>query len=238
MRKIVKTGIISAFWLLILSCGGDSEPLNPSVSSPKNPVLAKPLNAEICFEGTSLSETISRVDFQWSADENSESYELTIVNLNTNLVVTKLLGIETNTVREPLTKGIPYAWSVTAKSSKTEETGESDLWTFFLASDGIVNYAPFPAALLTPKSSETLQLSGTASTFSWAGSDPDPDSVLTYTLYLDRIDGMQNPSEELSNLTTQSVDVTLEPNANYFWRIKTSDGSNSSYSSIYRFKTE
>ncbi|MDA9111286.1 hypothetical protein N9J39_00250 [Flavicella sp.] len=238
MIKIAKTGIVGSFWLLVLSCGGDSEPLNPSVASPKNPVLAKPLNAATCFEGTPLSETISSVDFQWSADENSESYELTIVNLNTNLVVTKLLGIETNTIREPLTKGIPYAWTVTAKSSKTEETGESDLWTFFLASDGIVNYAPFPAALLTPKSGETLRFSGTASTFSWTGSDPDSDSVLTYTLYLDRIDGMQNPSEERSNLTAQSVDVSLEPNANYFWRVKTSDGSNNSYSSIYRFKTE
>ena len=238
MRKIAKTGIVGSFWLLVLSCGGDSESTNPLALTPKNPVLAKPLNAATCFEGTSLSETISRVDFQWSADENSESYELTIVNLNTNLVVTKLLGIETNTIREPLTKGIPYAWTVTAKSSKTEETGESDLWTFFLASDGIVNYAPFPAALLTPKSGETLRFSGTASTFSWTGSDPDSDSVLTYTLYLDRIDGMQNPSEELSNLTAQSVDVSLEPNANYFWRVKTSDGSNSSYSSIYRFKTE
>jgi hypothetical protein len=238
MRKIAKTGIVGSFWLLVLSCGGDSEPINPLALTPKNPVLAKPLNAVTCLEGTSLSETISSVDFQWSADENSESYELTIVNLNTNLVVTKLLGIETNTIREPLTKGIPYAWTVKAKSSKTEETGESDLWTFFLASDGIVNYAPFPAALLTPKSGETLRFSGTASTFSWTGSDPDSDSVLTYTLYLDRIDGMQNPSEERSNLTAQSVDVSLEPNANYFWRVKTSDGSNNSYSSIYRFKTE
>jgi hypothetical protein len=238
MRKIAKTGIVGSFWLLVLSCGGDSEPINPLALTPKNPVLAKPLNAVTCLEGTSLSETISSVDFQWSADENSESYELTIVNLNTNLIVTILPGIETNTIREPLTKGIPYAWTVKAKSSKTEETGESDLWTFFLASDGIVNYAPFPAALLTPKSGETLRFSGTASTFSWTGSDPDSDSVLTYTLYLDRIDGMQNPSEERSNLTAQSVDVLLEPNANYFWRVKTSDGFNSSYSSIYRFKTE
>ena len=41
MRKIAKTGIVGSFWLLVLSCGGDSEPLNPSGCKSKKSCFGK-----------------------------------------------------------------------------------------------------------------------------------------------------------------------------------------------------
>ena len=57
------------------------------------------------------------------------------------------------------------------------------------------------------------------------------------TLYLDKIDGKQTPSSEHTDLTAKTIDVTLENGTTYFWRIKSFDGTNSSFSAVNTFKT-
>ena len=42
----------------------------------------------------------------------------------------------------------------------------------------------------------------------------------------------------LSNLSSETVDVDLEAATTYYWRVKTSDGTNASYSIVYSFKTQ
>ena len=60
---------------------------------------------------------------------------------------------------------------------------------------------------------------------------------MKYTLYLDKIDGKQTPSSEHTDLTAKTIDVTLENGTTYFWRIKSFDGTNSSFSAVNTFKT-
>ena len=55
-----------------------------------------------------------------------------------------------------LDKGVPYSWRVTSKSTTSTTTTPSDLWKFYLAGDGVVNYAPFPADLTAPASGSTM----------------------------------------------------------------------------------
>ena len=107
-----------------------------------------------------------------------------------------------------------------------------------MAGDGVVNYAPFPAELKTPASGSTISLTDGKATFSWEGTDPDATDTLTYTLYVDTVDGKQTPSTSLSNLSDESVDVELDAATTYYWRVKTSDGTNASYSIVYSFKTQ
>ena len=45
-------------------------------------------------------------------------------------------------------------------------------------------------------------------------------------------------SSALSNLSAQTADVELEAATTYYWRVKTSDGTNASYSIVYSFKTQ
>ena len=52
------------------------------------------------------------------------------------------------------------------------------------------------------------------------------------------VDGKQTPVATLSNLTFKTASVALEPATTYYWRVKTSDGTNSSYSIVYSFKTQ
>ena len=81
-------------------------------------------------------------------------------------------------------------------------------------------------------------LSEGKATFTWDGSDPDSGDTLTYTVYVDTVDGKQTPTSALSNLSSETVDVELEAATTYYWRVKTSDGTNASYSIIYSFKTQ
>jgi hypothetical protein len=75
-------------------------------------------------------------------------------------------------------------------------------------------------------------------TFTWDGSDPDTGDTLTYTLYADKTDGKQTPPTAQTDLSVKTLAVALEAATTYYWRVKTSDGTNSSYSIIYSFKTQ
>jgi hypothetical protein len=138
-----------------------------------------------------------------------------------------------------LDKGVPYSWYITSKSTASTTTTKSDTWKFYLAGTGVVNYAPFPADLKTPASGSTVTRDGDGKVaFTWDGSDPDTGDTLTYTLYVDTTDGKQTPPAAQTDLTAKTASVALEAATTYYWRVKTSDGTNSSYSIVYSFKTQ
>jgi hypothetical protein len=107
-----------------------------------------------------------------------------------------------------------------------------------LAGTGVSNYAPFPADLKTPTSGSTVARTDGKVTFTWDGSDPDSGDTLTYTLYVDTTDGKQTPPTAQTGVSVLTLDVALDAASTYYWRVKSSDGTNSSYSTIYSFKTE
>jgi hypothetical protein len=61
---------------------------------------------------------------------------------------------------------------------------------------------------------------------------------LVYTLYIDTVDGKQTPSTSLTDLSIETINVALDAGNTYYWRVKTSDGKNSSYSVVRSFKTK
>ena len=72
----------------------------------------------------------------------------------------------------------------------------------------------------------------------WEGSDPDTEtSNLKYTVYFDTTDGKQDPSDDHKDLTSQELEVSVETGV-YYWRVKTTDGTNVSYSIVYSFRVE
>jgi len=234
------------FTLLLFSCGGgggddsgggggvDPPPPPPT---PAKATLVAPANNKTCETGTSVSDTQSTVTFNWNASANTNTYDVRITNLNTSTATNKN-GVASTSTTATLDKGVPYSWRVTSKNTSSTTTTPSDLWKFYLAGDGVVNYAPFPADLKTPASGSTVTLSEGKATFSWDGSDPDSGDTLSYTVYVDKVDGKQTPTSALSDLSSESVDVELEASSTYYWRVKTSDGTNASYSIIYSFKTQ
>ena len=214
-----------------------SVPSQVNVALPSLRVTVAPANNKTCETGTSVSDTQSTVTFNWNASANTNTYDVRITNLDTNSATNKNAVASTSTTAT-LDKGVPYSWRVTSKNTSSSTTTPSDLWKFYLAGDGVVNYAPFPADLTAPASGSTVTLSEGKATFTWEGTDPDSGDTLSYTVYVDTVDGKQDPASALTDLSAQTADVELEAATTYYWRVKTSDGTNASYSIVYSFKTQ
>lgn len=250
MRRIsyysTYTFLVLAF-LLSCSSGGEGdevsvtptptpEPTPPPVTvpAPSAASLSLPENNKVCETGTDVSDTQSTVLFQWDAATNATVYDLRITNTDTQGIslVNNIEGTERSVTLE---KGMPYSWQVISKATGTNETAQSPSWKFYLAGDGVENYAPFPPELISPASGSTISVSEDGTILlEWSGADPDGDS-LTYTVYLDQQDGLQDAVA--NDLTETSLEVAAEKDAVYYWRVKSSDEENTAFSQIYAFRT-
>ena len=244
MRNQILKHFSFLFALILISCGGGGDdtgggggPVDPPPTPPGKSTLVAPANNKTCETGTSVSDTQSTVAFSWNASASTNTYDVRITNLNTSTATNKN-GVSSTSTTATHDKGVPYSWKETSKNTSSTTTTGSDTWKFYLAGDGVVNYAPFPADLKTPASGSTVTLSDGKATFTWEGTDPDSADTLSYTVYVDTTDGKQTPTTALSNLSAQTADVELEAATTYYWRVKTSDGTNASYSIVYSFKTQ
>ena len=227
--KFTKLLIISIF--IILSCSEDN-----IVQNPGDVTLLTPLNNELCENGFDISELLSTVTFTWEVSENTTNYDIIIINLE-NGQEYQTTNILTNSIEQNLTKGFPYSWRVSSNNDESSLNGLSSSWKFFLSSDGITNYTPFPAELIYPQNEQFIESGVETIELNWLGSDIDNDDLI-YTLYIDNINGLQDPLDEYIAITNDQINFNIEPNKTYFWRIKTSDGENSSYSQVYNFHTQ
>ena len=234
MKKVL-LGIV-VISLIAVSCskdtpggGGGGTTPTPMAKTPGKAVLTSPANNKTCEE----VNTSGQVTFSWNASTDTDAYDLKITNLNTQ-GVTNQNNITTTSKAVTLTKGIPYSWSITSKNEGTKTT-TSDTWQFYLAGDGVVNYAPFPATAVSPSPGASVDRTSGKVTVEWSGSDADDDS-LTYTLEMDTTDGIQG-TVIAEDISASSVEVSVEADTVYYWRVISSDGQNTSTSIVYTFRT-
>jgi hypothetical protein len=227
---------------LLTACGSDSgggttppgpDPGPEPIAAPGKASLTLPENNKPCETGEVSGSTAS-VIFTWSTGTDTETFDLSITNSDTNQV-TNRAGLTTTTATVPLTRGHRYAWKITSKNKGTETTS-SDTYKFYLAGDGEENAAPFSAEAVYPQpgSSVTPSENNTV-TLEWEAADPDNDT-LTYTLHIDTVDGRQEPTEENIGLTTNTKEVAVESGTIYYWSVTTSDGSISVTSDVFSFR--
>lgn len=215
--------------LFVWSCTKD--PANPTA-----PTLQFPANNEACLEGESLNDTQKNVTFQWTQSSNAESYEITIKNLEAQ---TEQLYPSTGTGQTvALQKGKPYSWSVSALGAAGTQPAESETWKFYLAGDNVINYAPFPPELITPRSGATLTPNQEGEiNLSWSSSDVDGD-LTSFTVYLDKTNGSTKLKEIPFEAETMSLKVAVDLNTTYYWRVVATDANNNaSDSGVYGFRT-
>lgn len=206
----------------------------PSVPAPGKSSLSAPENNEVCYEGEAVDASNSAVTFSWDASSDTDSYDLQITNQETNQIQTES-GITTTSKAVTLATDVSYSWKVVSKANDTSDTTSSDTWQFYLAGDGQENYAPFPATITSPTSGAAVDPSNGLVTLSWEGNDPDEGDSLTYTIYFDEVDGLQDPQTANTNITENSLEVEVESGTTYYWRVKTSDGTSSSFTLVYSF---
>ena len=206
----------------------------PQVPAPGKSGLSAPENNEVCYEGEAVDASNSEVTFSWEASSDTDSYDLQITNQETSQTKTES-GITSTSKAVTLATDVSYSWKVVSKANDTSDTTSSDTWQFYLAGDGQENYAPFPSTILSPTSGAAVDASNGLVTLSWEGNDPDEGDSLTYTVYFDEIDGLQDPQTTNTNITETSLEVEAESGTTYYWRVKTSDGTSSSFTLVYSF---
>ena len=221
--------------ILILSISCSKDPAE--VSNPTSFELIAPANNETCLEGSTINDNQKEIVFQWGGSTNATSYSLDIINLTTN--VGQTLQSNGTSLSVKLTSAEPYSWKVIASGEAGAKSASSELWKFFLAGDEVVNYAPFPPELISPRPSATIDVNSLNEiVLNWTCSDVDND-IVTYKVYLDTTDGstLVRELDYVQNNTELGVDVIND--GNYFWKVVAIDSNgNSSSSGVYSFKTK
>lgn len=214
--------------VLFSGCSKDdsSEDGSGSVSAA---TLVYPGNNSECTTGISVSETDSKITFEWNAAPNASSYYLYVKNLVTQAQLQYNPG-NTTSLEVSLKKGTPYSWYVVSRSA--DATAESPKWKFYNAGEGTVNYAPFPAEVVSPAMSSSVY--GTSVALEWTASDIDND-IAVYKVYFDT-----NPNPTTLKTTTnnnQLPDVAVMANTTYYWKVETADSEgNVSHSPVFQFR--
>jgi fibronectin type 3 domain-containing protein len=229
MKKIVL--LFGGFILLLSSCAKDPIPAEPGVAT-----LLSPANDETCLDGTSLNDTQSNVSFSWSTATDAVSYEVVVTNLLTQSSQT--FTAVSNQTTLALTKAEPYSWRVRSIGEEGSTPSESEQWKFYLAGDAVVNYAPFPSELISPRSgaNSTPNINNLI-TLSWNASDVDGD-LAQFEVYLDQTDATTRIETIDYQAQETSLDVEVENNATYYWKIIAIDANgNQSNSGVYSFRT-
>ena len=217
--------------LLLVHCQKTELPADPEVAN-----LISPVDKETCLDGVSINDTQSNVNFVWGTATGALSYELEIANLLTQS--TQLYSSDTNELSIALSKAEPYSWLVRSIGETGTTPSVSDPWKFYLAGDAVVNYAPFPADLITPRSgANTTPDINNLVILRWTADDVD-DDLNRFEVYLDAIDGTTLNQEIAYQAQETQLEVEVENNTVYYWKIVAIDlNGNQSSSGVYTFRT-
>ena len=221
MKKILNI-IFGLIIMMNLSCAKTYEfraPVDPEAAN-----LSKPANNTQCLE-------IDNVTFEWNKSENTESYTITIINLDSKEVTNK--NSNTNSIEVTLEKGKPYSWQITSKNKSTSKTAKSEIWKFYLSGAANTNHAPFPAEIIAPKNDAVVSAGSVE--LSWKVSDVDVGDTHTFDVMLDELDGSTIISQDQAD-TKKTMNLTTGV---YYWGIIAKDSKqNHSHSGVYKFTVE
>ncbi|TCK68754.1 hypothetical protein DFQ05_0264 [Winogradskyella wandonensis] len=233
MKKIVY--IFCVFLVLLSSCKDTTDdmidttiPFGEIQDEVEGVQLIFPLENELCTTGTNITDTESTVLFEWVPNNNADSYNVTVENLNTG----EIIELETTDFLVPITiaRANSFRWFVSYVYRDDILTSES--WNFYNAGIGVQTYPPFPAEIISPTMAQNILATSTV-TLQWNGNDVD-DDIVGYDVYF----GTSNPPE-ISNadITNTEQSVAVTPDTIYYWSITTKDAEgNESSSVVFQFK--
>ena len=203
-----------------ISITGSKTQLSPTVQT-KDPTnitsTSAKFNGKINSNGSSTTYYFKYGTSSWM-NERTSSKTLSASSGETNVSISV----------SGLSSGSHYYVQLYAENSGGSGTG--DIYTF--DTDPAPNNPP--AKPSNPSPSHTAQDVATSGSFSWSCSDPDGDA-LTYKLYLGKSSSNLSLYQTTSN---KYCSYSLDPATEYYWYVVASDGTNSSTSPTWNFKTK
>ncbi len=197
------------------SSGGDSTDTD-NTNPPGSFSLTFPNNNEVCQEGAAVADQPNElvINFKWSASSNASSYELQVIDAESD---DEVFNAQTslNNQDVQVTKGALYKWKVTASNDDGEVS--SSEWGFYSRGEGVGNYVPYPAygiQLTFDQATDVL-------TVQWQAADEDEDP-LTYDIevYEDGVEIYSDTDLDISEIT----DLPAVFGASYYVVITVKDG--------------
>ncbi|MGO4920021.1 hypothetical protein [Maribacter spongiicola] len=220
---------------LVASCSSsDQEPnLEEVINDPVEATLIFPEDKTECNEGTILSDTESKVIFRWNSSEFTDSYELKLKNLETDIVITQDAINDSKEVT--ISRGTSYEWYIISKSIESDATATSEVFQFFNAAPGVVNHIPFSAEAIAPIDNEILVTNDTFLSLEWQASDID-DDIKEYEIFFGTsIEEMNN----IGSTANTKIEVDIIFGSTYYWKVRTYDENfNSSESDVFQFTVQ
>lgn len=221
--------------LLLASCSlSDPEPKPEEIINvPVAATLVFPEDNTECNEGTILNDTENNVVFRWNLSEFTDSYELIIKNLETDIITSQYAINDYKEVT--LTRGTSYEWYIISKSIEIDTTATSEVFQFFNAAPGVVDHIPFSAEAITPHDNEILVTNNTFVRLEWQATDLDDDIKEYEILFGTSVEEMTN----IGSTENTNIEVDIIFGSTYFWKVKTYDENfNSSESDIFQFTVQ
>jgi hypothetical protein len=208
-------------------------PVTPTPPAPAQASLSLPAQNAACTSGTVISNTQSSITFSWNASGNTDSYELDIKDLLDNSITIKTTSQTSLAVT--LLRNTPYSWYIVSKSSKSSSIAQSDTWKFYIAGQGTLSYAPFPADIVSPANGQQIATASATVNLSWTGSAVDND-IVGYDVYFGTTNTPPLLSGSVTNMFLNNVSVSAK--TTYYWKIVTKDSQgNTSESVLSQFVT-
>ena len=170
--------LIVLIGLLFTACKKDS-PKPPSAA-----LLIFPEQNSLCTTGVSITPTSSRVEFIWQTANNTNTYELRVTNLSTD--ITQTVNTQATSAELTIEKGSPFSWQVITRNNQVQETASSATWQFFNAGSQIT-HAPFPVQIVAPLSGASVVSDiNLEIELEWSGADVD-DDIVGYEIFVDKV---------------------------------------------------
>lgn len=216
----------------VFNCGGGGGDDPIVIDPPGAASLIFPNENSECTEGSNFTSTESDVTFDWSDATNTDSYQLYVKNLDTQ--ITTNYSSTSSQLTLTILRGTPYSWYVVSKNTGTK-TAQSATWKFYNAGEAVTSYAPFPAEVMAPTMGTSLAASTSSVSLQWSGSDVDNDIVNYDVLF-----GTASiPTNNMGSTTSTNFSVNVASGNTYYWRIITTDSqNNTSESEIFQFKID
>ncbi|NER13089.1 hypothetical protein GWK08_06540 [Leptobacterium flavescens] len=216
MKKNIKKHIVlMVLGLVSFACGGGSD--GPPPNEP-------PTTAQLIFPSPDLLCIDNNITFDWSDATDPEGqtvrYEIVIARDRNLTQIEERRSVNQSQVTITLERAVAFYWSVTTLDSEGASSTPTPTQAFYTEGDGVANYAPFTAALVSPADEGSVD-AGTVS-LTWMGGDTDTEDTLTYELFF----GTEvDPPSFQTGITAETFDVTVTSGMTYYWRIDTTDDS-------------
>ncbi|MFB9843985.1 hypothetical protein [Mucilaginibacter ginsenosidivorans] len=220
--------------IVLAGCGkaGGGKGDNPVPQQGKIALLS-PAQNELCTQGSVISAAESTVTLKWSGFSGSNSYELTIKNLADGSAETRTTGETQAAVT--LERNMPYSWSVISRSAANAVLAKSEVWKFYNSGPAGIDYAPFPAEIVSPAVNEAVTVSDGRVNLVWHATDVDND-IVSYDVYLGET---SQPALVASAVTASATSADVSAGKTYYWKVVTRDAKgNTSDSGVFEFMTK